>query len=65
MVTKRSLLVVGDKDPIAIPSLQFANTTPYIPFLTIRTVPARHFMQADAARDVNRHVHEFLQSLEK
>ncbi|EPE31181.1 alpha/beta-Hydrolase [Glarea lozoyensis ATCC 20868] len=65
IVTKRSLLIVGDNDPIAIPSIQLNNTVPYIPFLTVRTVPSRHFMQADTARDVNRHLHEFLQSLEK
>ncbi|EHL02881.1 putative epoxide hydrolase 2 [Glarea lozoyensis 74030] len=37
IVTKRSLLIVGDNDPIAIPSIQLNNTVPYIPFLTVRT----------------------------
>ncbi|KAJ4985016.1 epoxide hydrolase [Stagonosporopsis vannaccii] len=64
MITKRSLLIVGDDDPLAIPSLQLNQTTPYVPLLTIRTVPAKHFLQAEAARDVNRHLHSFLQSLE-
>jgi pimeloyl-ACP methyl ester carboxylesterase len=63
-VTKRSLFIVGDNDPLAIPNLQLNQTTPYLPYLTVRTVPARHFMQADAARDVNRYLHDFLRSLE-
>ncbi|KAI5364469.1 hypothetical protein J4E82_011411 [Alternaria postmessia] len=63
-VTKRSLFIVGDNDPLAIPNLQLNQTTPYLPYLTVRTAPTRHFMQAEAARDVNRHLHDFLRGLE-
>ncbi|KAH8886021.1 hypothetical protein GQ53DRAFT_828392 [Thozetella sp. PMI_491] len=54
IVTKRTFLIVGDKDPIALPSIQLNNTTPYIPFLVVRTVPAKHFMQG---RDCGRCEH--------
>ncbi|KAH6628994.1 Alpha/Beta hydrolase protein [Boeremia exigua] len=60
VVTKPALIVVGDNDPIAIPSLQFGSTTPFLPFLTVKTVPAMHFMQTEVPDDVNRHLHEFL-----
>ncbi|KAL1793838.1 hypothetical protein ACET3X_007259 [Alternaria dauci] len=64
MVTKRAMLITGDDDPIAIPSIQFSSTSPHLPFLTVRTVPAKHFMQSEAPHHVNRHLHKFFKSLE-
>ncbi|KAJ4983433.1 hypothetical protein SVAN01_11085 [Stagonosporopsis vannaccii] len=63
VVTKPALFVVGDNDPVALPSIQLNSTTPFFPFLTIRTVPSRHFPQTEVADDVNKHLHDFLKGL--
>lgn len=64
MVTKPSLIIVADKDPLSVPSLQLSTTTPYFPFLTVRTAPAKHFIMAETPTIVNQYLHDFLKSLE-
>lgn len=64
-VDKPALIIVADKDPFAIPSIQLKNTTPFFSYLTVRTVNAGHFVHTEAAPEVNRHLHEFFKSLER
>lgn len=63
MVHMPLLLVAADQDQVGVPSTQLSTTLPYAPTMRIRTVDAGHFVHIEKPKEVNKHFHDFLQSL--
>ncbi|KAF4995350.1 hypothetical protein FDECE_12842 [Fusarium decemcellulare] len=59
------LLLLADRDPIAIPSLQLNSTVPYASNLRVRSVNAGHFIQVEAPHEVNKHLDFFIRDVMK
>ncbi|RYC83296.1 hypothetical protein BFJ63_vAg13825 [Fusarium oxysporum f. sp. narcissi] len=59
------LLVLAERDPVAIPSVQLSDTVPNAPNLRVRSVSAGHFLQLEAPYEINRHLELFFQDVLK
>ncbi|UPK95918.1 hypothetical protein LCI18_006853 [Fusarium solani-melongenae] len=57
------LLVLAERDPVAIPSFQLNSTVPYASNLRVRSVNAGHFIQTEAPIEVNRHLESFFRDV--
>lgn len=64
-ISQPLLLVLAERDPIAIPSLQLNDTVPYASNLRVRSVNAGHFIQTEAPYEVNRHLELFIRDVMK
>lgn len=64
-VTQPTLLLVGDRDPSSIASSTLNDTLPFVSNVRVRTVDTGHFMQLEAPNEVNKHLHTFIQDVEK
>ena len=63
IITKPTLVVAADLDPVALPIITLNNTIPYAPFARIRTLNSGHFVQVEVADQLNYELHEFLKTL--
>ncbi|KAJ4982905.1 epoxide hydrolase, partial [Stagonosporopsis vannaccii] len=63
IITKPTLLVTSNFDPICLPILALNNTVPYAPFARTRTLNAGHFVQVEAADEFNYELHEWLKTM--
>ncbi|OAG21851.1 alpha/beta-hydrolase [Alternaria alternata] len=61
-ILKPTLIIVGNDDPVAQPSVQLNNTLPFAPRARIRTLDAGHFVPLQAVEEVNYELHEFLKT---
>ncbi|KAH8629749.1 alpha/beta-hydrolase [Alternaria alternata] len=61
-ILKPTLIIVGNDDPVAQPSLQLNNTIPFAPRVRVRTLDAGHFVPLQAVEEVNYELHEFLKT---
>lgn len=57
------LVIVGDRDPVALASNQLSQTLPYGSDVRIRTIDAGHYLQLEAPQETNRHLHLFLRDV--
>ncbi|KAJ5192615.1 hypothetical protein N7449_008757 [Penicillium cf. viridicatum] len=57
------LLILADRNPVGIPSLQLNGTVPYAADLRVRSVNSGHFLEVEAPQEVNRYLDSFLQDV--
>jgi pimeloyl-ACP methyl ester carboxylesterase len=57
------LLIVGDRDPVAVASSQLSETLRHGSDVRVRTVDAGHFPQLEAPQETNRHLDLFFRDV--
>lgn len=62
-ISQPTLIIVADRDPIAISSSQLAYTLSHSTNIRVRTLNAGHFMQLEVPEEVNKHLHGFIQDV--
>jgi pimeloyl-ACP methyl ester carboxylesterase len=62
-ITKPTLVVATNLDPICLPIITLNNTIPYAPLARIRTLNSGHFVQLEVADQLNYELHEFVKTL--
>ncbi|RYN29000.1 hypothetical protein AA0114_g12405 [Alternaria tenuissima] len=63
IITKPTLVVTSNRDPVCLPSITLNNTLPYAPFARPRTLDSGHFVQLEKTDELNYELHEFVKSL--
>ena len=58
-----ALVIVGDRDPVAIASSQLSETLRYGSDVRIRTIDAGHYPQLEAPHKTNRHLNVFFRDV--
>ncbi|KAM5358993.1 hypothetical protein ACJZ2D_014818 [Fusarium nematophilum] len=62
-ISQPLLLVLAERDPVAIPSLQLNDTLPYASNIRVRSVNTGHFIQAETPHEVNKHLDLFVRDV--
>ena len=63
VITKPVLVVTANLDPVCLPSITLNNTLPYAPLARVRALNSGHFVQLEAADQLNYELHDFLKTL--
>ena len=58
-VTKPTLMLLCEKDYVAVPELQLAAAKPYIDDLRLKILDSAHWVQLQKRDEVNRYLEEF------
>lgn len=63
IIEKPALLIVADRDPVGVPSVQLNGNAPYAVNLHVRSLDSGHFVQVEQAREVNLHLESFFEAV--
>jgi soluble epoxide hydrolase/lipid-phosphate phosphatase len=62
-ITQPLLVIVGDRDPVAVASSQLSDTLHFGSDVRVRTIDAGHFPQLEAPHETNRHLDLFVRDV--